>query len=235
MIQIVAFDRNRQEREKLRENCWRQISMRKNEDMIFQEAASDQEMNTAVSSKTLLDLLYYEFEKGQQLTGLREFRKKFGGCLLMLITDAAVSPLEYLKPGIAPDSLLLRPFNDSDLAERNREFMLSFLERKEGREGFTIDTRDEKLKIPYSQIYYFEARDKKLYVRTKNEEYAFYGTIDMLEQQLPSGFRRCHRSYIVSVSKIRKIVFSENIIELNDKLAVPVSRSYKSVFKKETS
>ena len=35
-------------------------------------------------------------------------------------------------------------------------------------DSFVVDTREEKRFIPYHQIYYFEARDKKLFVRVKN-------------------------------------------------------------------
>ena len=85
------------------------------------------------------------------------------------------------------------------------------------------------MQIPFSQIYYFEARDKKLFVRTKNEEYAFYDTIESLARLLPEHFQRCHRSYIVNMEKIYRIVPSENYIELTEQIGVPVSRSYKSV------
>lgn len=236
MISIAAVDENKKERDLLHESCWKIVSVRKDEDMTFQSADSDDAFEQIVGEKTLLNLLYYEFRSGQSVETLRRFRRKYLSSQLMLIADTSVSPLEYLKPGVAPDSLLLRPYRAEDLNRINREFMASYFEKYGNGETegtFAVDTREEKIMIPYGQIYYFEARDKKLFVRTQKDEYAFYDTIDSLEEKLPSGFRRCHRSYIVNVSKIRKVIFTENTIELENKIGVPVSRSYKPAFKGE--
>ena len=73
--------------------------------------------------------------------------------------------------------------------------------------------------------------DKKLFVRTKTEEYAFYDTIEALLARLPEQFRRCHRSYIVNTEKITRILNSENYIELTKEIGVPLSRSCKAAFK----
>jgi DNA-binding LytR/AlgR family response regulator len=63
------------------------------------------------------------------------------------------------------------------------------------------------------------------------EAYGFYGTIDKLVDNLPSNFIRCHRGFIVNKYKIEKVILSQNIIYLEDGFDVPLSRSYKSLFK----
>ena len=98
-------------------------------------------------------------------------------------------------------------------------------------ETLLIETREGKTYIPLSKIYYFEAREKKIYVRLKKQEFTFYDTIEHLEESLPEGFLRCHRSFIVSRSRVQKVMLSKNLIELEDGISLPLSRSYKPVFK----
>ena len=234
MITVLACDRDQKETERIREDCSSSTAMHSDESMRFDTVSAGEEFSGALKDGRLIDLCYFEFVKGQTVDALREFRRQYGDSMLMLITESTVSPLEYLKPGVAPDSLLLRPYTEDSFRVLNREFMDSFFEKfqaKDAEQSFVVDTREEKIFIPYSRIYYFEARDKKLFVRTKTEEYAFYDTIEALLARLPEQFRRCHRSYIVNTEKISRILNSENYIELTKEIGVPLSRSCKAAFK----
>lgn len=234
MIAILVCSKDEQERSLISRDCRKRIAKGSDQELRLKNAASDIELLEAVEDGQLIHMLYYSFHKGQDLAGLRIFRKQYSGAMVMLVTDPSVSPLEYLRPGIAPDSLLLRPLSDEKLSAVNGEFMDSFLdlfEKKESESNFVVETREEKVFIPHSQIYYFEARDKKLFVRTRNEEYAFYDTIEALGNRLPGEFRRCHRSYIVNMQKIQRILAAENFLDLGNQIGVPISRSYRAAFK----
>lgn len=236
MIAILVCDKNEQERTLISMDCRKRIAEGSDQELRVDHAANDIELLKAAKEEQLIHMLYYGFQKGQDLKGLRTFRHQYSGTMVMLITDPSVSPLEYLRPGIAPDSLLLRPMNSEKLNTVNGEFLDTFLnhfDKKDANSSFMVETREEKVFIPYSQIYYFEARDKKLYVRTKNEEYAFYDTIEALENRLPEAFRRCHRSYIVNVQKVQRILSAQNFLDLGNQIGVPISRSYRAAFKGE--
>ena len=229
MIAALVCDRDDKEREALLRDCRRQVAESCEEELRLEEASDDSPLQAA-GAELLVNLLYYDFQGGQSVEALRSFRRTNNDACVMLVTDAAVSPLEYLRPGVAPDSLVFRPLDEERLKERNREFVENYLERIRNHEtddSFLVETREEKVRIPYSQIYYFEAREKKLYVRTLHEEYSFYDTIEALAARLPEGFQRCHRSYIVNMSRIRKLVSTENYLELDHQLGVPVSRGNK--------
>ena len=222
MIAVLVCDRNERELALIARNCREQIARGSGEQFQLESVAGDAGLASAAENEKLVDLLYYEF------------RRRSGDTMVMLITDQSVSPLEYLRPGVAPDSLLLRPVSEKQLETVNSEFMESFFDRfssKETEASFVVDTREEKIFIPFSYIYYFEARDKKLFVRAKNEEYAFYDTIEALGKRLPDFFQRCHRSYIVNTTKIVRVFPAGNYIELSEGIGVPVSRSYKSLFR----
>ncbi len=234
MIGILVCDSDKRELAMILQDCKKQVERNSDEALQIETAADSHAFSRAAESEKLVDLLYYEFQKGQETGDLRSFRRRCSDTMAMYITDPSVSPLEYLRPGIAPDSLLIRPLTAKQLAAVNAEFMESFFERFESKDAescFVVETREEKVFIPFSYIYYFEARDKKLFVRARNEEYSFYDTIEALEKRLPENFQRCHRSYIVNTSKIMRIFLTENYIELSDQIGVPISRSYKSLFK----
>lgn len=234
MIAILLCGKDEKERTLIGGDCRKRVAEESDEQLQIANAVDDKELLEAVENEHLVHLLYYDFQKGQILGGLRMFRRQYSDAMVMLIADPSVSPLEYLRPGIAPDSLLLRPLSAERIGAVNGEFMDSFFERfdhKAAESSFVVNTREEKVFIPYSHIYYFEARDKKLFVRTKNEEYVFYDTIEALERRLPDTFRRCHRSYIVNTEKIQRILTADSFIDLGNQIGAPISRSYKAAFK----
>lgn len=231
MIAALICDRNREERELLNQDCRKQIAERCGESLHIDNIPDDAALARAANQEQLVHLLYYRFSKGQSVRTLRLFRKNCADAMVMLITEPSVSPLEYLRPGIAPDALAFCPLEEEQLSESNSELISSFLERfQESEDRFLLVTRDEKVLLPWSHIYYFEARDKKIFVRTRHEEYAFYDTMEKLESCLPDTFRRCHRSYIVNTSKILRVVSAENYLELANGIGAPLSRSYRPYF-----
>lgn len=182
----------------------------------------------------LLDAAFMEITQEDSLCMTETLRKKYQGMLLLLIADATLSPMSYMKPGIMASSLLLRPFSKDDMVRTLREFLCAFVEKFEQESAgnsFVIDSKEGRIHIDYNQIFYFEAREKKLFVQTNSEEYGFYGTIEKLENDLPGFFVRCHRSFIVNTRKIERVLLSQNLILLSEEMDVPLSRSYKADLK----
>ena len=91
-----------------------------------------------------------------------------------------------------------------------------------------METREGKTFIPYSQIFYFEAREKKVFLRTLYKEYGFYSTIEELAKGLPDYFLRSHRSFIVNRNTVENMKGNE--VFLRQGFTIPLSRSYKSDF-----
>lgn len=193
-----------------------------------------QELEHFLAGEPVLDMISWDITLSGALERLERLRQKYRQSFLLLIADEQISPMSYLRPGIMPTSLLLKPIKREELAAVTQEMIEAFSERfAQGREteAFRIDTREGRQYIPYQQIYYIEARDKKIYIRTKQEEYGFYETIQNMEKQLPPGFCRCHRSYIANMDKVTAIKASQNLIELRGDVEIPLSRSYKKIVK----
>ena len=96
---------------------------------------------------------------------------------------------------------------------------------------FVVDNQEGRVLIEYSAIYFFEARNKKIYLNTGAREYGFYSTIEQLQEELGEQFIRCHRGFLVNQKKIERVVFAKNLIVLTDGYEIPVSRTYKSILK----
>uniref|UniRef100_UPI003D33FAD1 LytR/AlgR family response regulator transcription factor n=1 Tax=Saccharicrinis sp. 156 TaxID=3417574 RepID=UPI003D33FAD1 len=81
-----------------------------------------------------------------------------------------------------------------------------------------------------SNILYFEGLKDyvKLYIEGTSKLIVFYSTMKSLEEKLPlDRFMRVHRSFIVSLNKIKTI--ERNRIIFGDK-RIPISKQYKSGF-----
>ncbi len=230
MISILLCDENDRERAALKKDCRERVAKASDERLKFGEG----DLAQALEQEKLGNLLYCTFHRGQSVEPLREFRSRSLDAMVMLIADPAVSPLEYLRPGVAPDGLMLRPLDRQKLEEGNQEFMDTFFERLRSgstRDSFLVDCRGEKIFLPYASIVCFEAREKKLFACTREKEFPFDGTIDALETTLPENFARCHRSYIVNRDRVKRMITADSCLDLGGGRTVPVSRTYKAAFR----
>lgn len=91
--------------------------------------------------------------------------------------------------------------------------------------SFSVQIKGEFISIPYSDIFYFEKIGHRIKIQTSEREIYYYGNVQELPEQLDgSSFLQCHQGYIVNMDKIRS--FREKMLFLENKLELPVSRSY---------
>ena len=188
-----------------------------------------------IENKGESDLLIFDITAPGAIDELEMLRKIHKEAFLLIVSNMNISPMTYMKPSIKATSLLLRPTEDQEMKEVIKEFLLDFVEKQEGENPenvFQIENKGEIQYISYDKIYYFEARKRKLYLRTLTEEYTFTNTVDNLEQMLGEQFIRCHRSFIVNARKIVSIALADNTIKLTNELVVPFSRGYRGNIKK---
>lgn len=182
-----------------------------------------------LADEPALDVLNWDLTAGDGLEELQEVRPRYQQAFLMLLADSSISPMAYIRPNIVPNSLLLKPYTELELHTVLNEIVEACdeTERSPGAGAVLIETREGIRRIPYAKIYYIEAREKKIYVRTKVEEFGFYRSIDSMLDELPSYFQRCHRSYIANMKKALQISNSDHSIEMGNGIRVPIARSYR--------
>lgn len=103
--------------------------------------------------------------------------------------------------------------------------------RKQKARVITVKTGDKWLPIPYENVVYLEAHDRKTHV-VSNEGIRGIHRLNLkdLEKELHSGsFIRCHRSYIINIGQVKEIhpdshATFEFIMKNNDR--IPISQNY---------
>lgn len=230
MITVILVSKSKNENEALI-SAFREEAARQSEEMWkYFDFTELQDVRTFLDGEPTIDLCCWDISGDGMLEALKEMRARYRSSALMLLSEVSTSPMLYLRPGVSPNALLLKPYKEEQLREILSEFVsaaLSRLETSSEKELFVIETRDTIKRIPYHSILYFEAREKKIFLRTKSEEYGFYSTIDTLAEKLPEGFRRCHRSFIVNIKKIKNIDRADGLLLLTEEASIPFSRSYR--------
>lgn len=106
----------------------------------------------------------------------------------------------------------------------------------DGKSVVTMKTNDGWIPIPFSEVVYLEAKDKKTYVHTGGNSGTHKYSLQDFEYSLPKdSFIRCHRSFIVNVNHIKEIfpdTHSTFLLVMKNGDRVPVSQSYSSYFRK---
>lgn len=193
-----------------------------------------EESNDFIRLESKLDFAIVEVKNDKDIAFLAEFRAINPNVELMLLADSKISPMEYLNPKIRASALLLTPYNQDRLKEVIDDFISDYYRRLENiseEKMFVVNTKDGKEYIPFSNIFYIEVREKRVYVRLQNREYSQFGTLENTLKSFPQYFLRCHRSYAFNSKYLSSIKYSENIIFLSHGIQVPLSRSYKKEVK----
>lgn len=133
---------------------------------------------------------------------------------------------------------ILKPYSETRIKAMLNKLEGAFAARSRPREeGQTALSnkvnlwKNEKIiVVDADEIYYASAQEKTTSVMTKGEEYVMALSISEFHSRLPQDrFFRCHRSYLVNLSKIKEIIpwFNNTyLLRLRDlDFEVPVSRS----------
>lgn len=236
MINSCVYNKNSIESEKLNLILHELAAQLSDEQWNINKFPGIEELVEYLKDKPLVDIFLFDIDEEEDISKLLDIRKYYGMSHLLILSDSSMSPMKYIKPGINAQSLLLRPFDKEQAYEVIGSFIKEYISKiydasKEDNASLLLETRDGKVSIPFNQIYYIEAMEKKVFVCTGIEEYGFYGTLGNLLATLPKEFVRCHRSFIVNSNKIKRVALSKNTIYLEDEYEVPLSRSYKAVLK----
>lgn len=97
---------------------------------------------------------------------------------------------------------LLKPVNSEKLFPVLDKAVKRAVSREEQTVLFTNGTGS--VKIPMADILYLEALDHQITVHTVTGCFRFFGTLDAAQEKLDERFFRCHRSYLVNMSRVTK-------------------------------
>lgn len=115
--------------------------------------------------------------------------------------------------------------------ERIEKELLRAIEIQENNKKFyEINKNGNTVLLKLNNIYYFEVDHRKVNVYERENVIDYYDRLDNVEKNLmDKGFKRCHRSYVINISKIKEL--RSNEVKLLNEQIVPVGRKYKENLK----
>ena len=100
-------------------------------------------------------------------------------------------------------------------------------EHEEKKDFIFLNVQKKKVKILFSEILYIESQREYIKIVTTKREYISKMSTHEIESLLPAHlFKRIHRSFIVSVSKIES--YTAEMVEMNG-ISIPIGRGYRDV------
>ena len=103
-------------------------------------------------------------------------------------------------------------------------------ESQEVKNFIFINVQKKKVKILFSEIVYIESQKEYIKIITTKKEYISKMSTHEIEDLLPANlFKRIHRSFIISVSKIES--YTAEIVEVNG-VSIPIGRGYRDILEK---
>lgn len=234
MITLVISNKSPKEMDYMKKYSQQLVLELSDDSWSYYYLTTQEELKKFQHKEMNVDLVCIDVTMPSAIVFAEYIRKMSPESFMVLVADVKISPMKYIKPSIVAQSLLLRPYTAQQLYEILKEAFVTYLkayQNETGEERFVIETREGRQLIPYEQIYYFEARDKKIIVNLNKVEYSFYSSLEEIQEKLPQRFLRCHRGFIINKNKIKSVKLSQSIITLSNDMLVPLSRTYKSVFK----
>lgn len=132
------------------------------------------------------------------------------------VTDYLLKPFDFERFLIAV----------TKVKPTDREMVVS-PESPEVREFIFLNVQKKKVKILFSEIVYIESQREYIKIVTTKKEFLSKMSTHEMEALLPAGlFKRIHRSYIISLSKIES--YSAEEVDVNG-VTLPIGRGYKDV------
>ena len=104
---------------------------------------------------------------------------------------------------------------------------LSAEESQETKDFIFLNVQKKKVKILFSEIVYIESQREYVKIVTTKKEYLSKMSTHEIEELLPAHlFKRIHRSFIISVSRIES--YTAEMVEVNG-ISIPIGRGYRDV------
>ncbi len=179
-----------------------------------------------------IDLMFLDIQM-PEITGI-DFIKKLENPPLVILTTAyqeyavegyALNVLDYLLKPISYERFLM----SLNKAKEYHQLKKNDHPQVEMQADHMFVKSDQKLiKVSYDDIFYIEAFADYVKIFTKEKRIVTLQTMKNLEEKLPkTKFMRVHRSYIISLDKIKAI--SGNEVEIESQ-HIPIGKNYRDEF-----
>lgn len=174
-------------------------------DQVFATASSQEAISIAQKESISIGLFDIELEEGQTLNGLDTAKNIYiiNPCMNMIfLTGYAQYAIDSFS--VHPYDYILKPINRKKLMETIHQ--LASKEMKEQQQKIIVRSKNESIFISYEEILFVEKDGNNILIHTKDSKYITPNTLGEIESTFPNYFLRVHKSYIVNIKKVRKLV-----------------------------
>ena len=132
------------------------------------------------------------------------------------VTDYLLKPFDFERFLIAVTKV--------DTGQKDKQ---GITETQETKDFIFLNVQKKKVKISFSEIVYIESQREYIRIVTTKKDYISKMSTHEIEDLLPGNlFKRIHRSFIISVSKIDS--YTAETVEVNG-VSIPIGRGYRDV------
>ena len=229
---MLILSKNRQDRRLLREVFGGMTSYDLSEDWTILQLETEEQLPETVRDGMLPAISCVDITGGSGTAPAEKVRSNLEHTLMVLVVTPDISPLVYIRPTIMPAGVLLKPLQAGQLRQvfgpLVRMVKEAAVENSFSGQTFQLTSHGTVHRVPMGDIFYFEARNKKMYLVTKNYEIEFYGTLDGLLEQLPADFLRCHKSFVINRRRVEQLLLSQGTVLMEGgSVRIPISRAMK--------
>ena len=133
------------------------------------------------------------------------------------VTDYLLKPFEFERFLVAVNKVKTAQREKTNEIEELKDFIF-------------LNVQKKRVKILFSEIVYIESQREYIKIVTTKKEYFSKMSTHEIEALLPANlFKRIHRSFIISISKIES--YTAEMVEVNG-ISIPIGRGYRDVIEK---
>ena len=206
--------------ERFREDLKKHIDKLYNSlDVVVDSFSSGKQLIEAFSVRPY-DLIFLDIEMPEMdgITLAKRLRSLSEKVYIVFLTGH----VEYALEGYEVNALryLTKPVQEDKLKEVLRYVSEKMSEKRQ----ILVKADGEEHLIDVSDIIYFEAQNQYIMIYTVTREYLVRYNLSDYEKELKKdGFFKTHRSYLISLGKVKKL--GKNEVIMDGDISVPVSRS----------
>ena len=159
----------------------------------------------------------------------RRLRREKDDVFIVFAVDRNADISSCVRPSIRPSGILFIPPDKEHLYRVINEIYAEHLRstEKEKQPMFKIKSGGDYFTVDTGDIFFFESQGKKIALKTAGQEISFYSNFDSVLEQLPDWFIRCHKGFVINITKVLQANFTEMTLTLRDKSVIPISRTYR--------
>lgn len=165
-----------------------------------------------------LDILYMDERVGGEngIEAAGDLQKLFPELKVVFLTEGQGRAEAFFQAN--PAFLLTKPL----LPEAVMRSVARIREELRMRRVLTLHFRGCTFRLAPDSVYYIESQGRKLYLYTTGLLREVNMTMEEMLTLLPEYFFQCHRSYIVNLNMVRRLLPGE--VELRNKRVLPIAR-----------